>query len=84
VLHWPIRVIRIVTDPVVDTIFLVISYLVLPSIVRLFDGFFTATVWGLSAIVPRDALEKSVRFVHATVSVPLPLLHSFAERAVER
>ena len=83
-LHWPIRVIRIVTDPVVDSIFLVISYLILPSIVWLFDGFFTATVWGLSAVVPRDILEKSVRFAHTTVSAPLPLLNPFAERGVER
>lgn len=83
-LHWPIRVIRIVTDPVVDSIFFVISYLILPSIVRLFDGFFTATVWGLSAVVPRDALEKSVRFVHTTVSLPQPLLRPVAKRALER
>jgi hypothetical protein len=84
VLHWPIRVIRIVTDPVVDSIFIVISYLILPFIVRLFDEFFTAAVWALSAVVPRDDLEKSVHFVHTIVSVPLSLLRSFAERAIER
>jgi hypothetical protein len=84
VLHWPIRVIRIVTDPVVDSIFVVISYLILPSFVRLFDKFFTTAVWALSAVVPRDDLETSVHFVHTTVSVPLPLLRSFAERAIER
>ena len=72
-LHWPIRVIRIVTDPVVDSIFLVISYLILPSIARLLDGFFTATSWALSVVVPGDALEKCARFVHATVSLPLVL-----------
>lgn len=72
-LHWPIRVIRIVTDPVVDSIFLVISYFILPSIARMFDGFFTAAFWGLSAVVPDDALEKSARFVDTTVSLLLIL-----------
>jgi hypothetical protein len=83
VLHWPIRVIRVVTDPVVDSIFLVFSYFILPSIVRMFDGFFAAAFWALSAIVPGDALEKCVRFVDTSVSLPLLLWHRFAERIVE-
>ncbi len=72
-LHWPIRVIRIVTDPVVDSIVLVISYLILPSIARMLDGFFAAAFWALSAVVPDDAFEKSARFVDTTVSLPLVL-----------
>jgi len=83
VLHWPIRVIRIVTDPVVDSIFLVISYLILPSTVRMLDGFFTAAFWGLSAVVPDDALEKSARFVDTSVSLPILLWHRFTERIAE-
>jgi E3 ubiquitin-protein ligase MARCH6 len=75
VLHWPIRVIRIVTDPVVDSIFLAISYLILPSIARMLDGFLTAAFWALSAVVSGDALEESVRFVDTTVSFPLFLSH---------
>lgn len=82
-LHWPIRVIRIVTDPVVDSIFLVISYLILPSIARTFDGFFSAAFWALSAVVPSDSLEKSARFVDTTVSLSLLLWHHFAERVAE-
>jgi hypothetical protein len=84
VLHWPIRVIRIVTDPVVDSIFLVISYLVLPSIVWLLDEFFVATYLALSAVVPADTLETSARFVHTTVSHPLFQLCYFTECAPER
>lgn len=82
-LHWPIRVIRVVTDPVVDSIFLVISYLILPSIVRMLDGFFTAAFWALSAVVSGDTLEKSARFVDTSVSLPLLLWHRFAERITE-
>lgn len=82
-LHWPIRVIRIVTDPVVDSIFLVLSYLILPSIVRVLDGFFTAASWALSVVVPGDALEKSARFVDTTVSLPPLLRHHFTEHVAE-
>jgi hypothetical protein len=84
VVHLPIRVIRIVTDPVVDSIFLVISYLILPSIVWLLDGFFTATYWVLSATVPGDTLETSARLVHTVVSFPLLLPCYFTERISER
>jgi E3 ubiquitin-protein ligase MARCH6 len=73
VLHWPIRVIRVVTDPVVDSIFLVIGYLILPSIVRMLDGSFTAGFWALSTFVPGDVLEKSARFVGTSVRLPLLL-----------
>ncbi|KAH9987162.1 hypothetical protein BJV74DRAFT_885714 [Russula compacta] len=66
VLHWPIRLIRIVTDPVVDFIFLVISYLILPSLARMLDGFFAATFWALSAVVSGDVLEKSTWFIDTT------------------
>jgi E3 ubiquitin-protein ligase MARCH6 len=83
VLHWPIRVIRVVTDPVVDSIFLVISYLIFPSIVRMFDGFLTAGFWALSAVVPGDVLEKSARFVDTSVSLPLLLWLRFAEPVAE-
>jgi hypothetical protein len=83
VLHWPIRVIRVVTDPVVDSIFLVINYLILPSIVRMFDGLFTAAFWALSAVVPGDVVEKSARFVDTSVSLPFLLWHRFAKRIAE-
>jgi hypothetical protein len=83
VLHWPIRVIRVVTDPVVDSIFLVISYLILPSFVRMLDGFFTAAFWALSVVVPGDILEKSARFVDTSVSLPLLLWLRFAECIAE-
>jgi hypothetical protein len=83
VLHWPIRVIRVVTDPVVDSIFLVISYFILPSIVRMLDGFFTAAFWALSTVIPGEVLEKSARFVDTSVSLPLLLWHRFAERIAE-
>ncbi|KAH9039259.1 hypothetical protein EDB85DRAFT_2110167 [Lactarius pseudohatsudake] len=62
VLHWPIRVIRIVTDPVVDTIFFLMSVLVLPSITRLLGGSLNTVQWVLSGIVPSNALEKSTHF----------------------
>ncbi|KAI9440783.1 hypothetical protein H4582DRAFT_2110852 [Lactarius indigo] len=62
VLHWPIRVIRIVTDPVVDTIFFLMSVLVLPFITRLLGGSLSAVQWALSGIVPTNALEKSTHF----------------------
>lgn len=62
VLHWPIRVIRIVTDPVVDTIFFLMSVLVLPSITRLLGGSLNTVQWALSGIVPSNALEKSTHF----------------------
>jgi hypothetical protein len=83
VLHWPIRVIRVVTDPVVDSIFLVIGYLILPSITRTLDRSFAAAFWTLSAVVPGDALEKFARFVDTSVSLPLLLWHRFAERIAE-
>jgi E3 ubiquitin-protein ligase MARCH6 len=83
VLHWPIRVIRVVTDPVVDSILLVISYLILPSIVRMLDGFFTAAFWALSVVVPGDILKKSARFVGTSVSLLFHLWHRFAERMAE-
>ena len=83
VLHWPIRVIRVVTDPVVDSIFLVISYFILPSIVRMLDGFVTAAFWILSAVIPGDVLEKSARFVGTSVSLPLLLWYRIAERISE-
>ena len=73
VLHWPIRVIRVVTDPVVDSIFVVITYLILPSLVRILDGLLAAGSWALSAVLPGDVLEKSARFVDTSVSLP-PLM----------
>jgi hypothetical protein len=81
VLHWPIRVIRVVTDPVVDSIFLIISYLILPSIARILHWFLDAALWALSGVVPGDVLENSARFVKVTVSFPMLLLHGFADRA---
>jgi hypothetical protein len=76
-------VIRIVTDPVVDSIFLVIGYLILPSIARTVDGFFTVAFWALSAVAPGDALEKPAQFVNTTVGLPLLLLHRFTENVVD-
>ncbi|KAI9510016.1 hypothetical protein F5148DRAFT_977305 [Russula earlei] len=62
VLHWPIRVIRIVTDPVVDSIFLILGYLILPFIARMLDGCFTAALWAFSSVVPGDALQTVMNF----------------------
>jgi hypothetical protein len=73
VLHWPIRVIRIVTDPVVDTIFFLMSVLVLPSITRLLGGSLNTVQWVLSGIVPGNALEKSTHLVVALVCPSLLL-----------
>lgn len=73
-LHWPIRLIRIVTDPVVDFIFLVISYLILPSLARMLDGFLAAAFWALSTVVSGDVIEKSTWFIDTTVSLLLLLL----------
>ncbi|KAH8991685.1 hypothetical protein EDB92DRAFT_1797968 [Lactarius akahatsu] len=70
VLHWPIRVIRIVTDPVVDTIFFLMSVLVLPSITRLLGGSLNTVQWALSGIVPSNALEKSTHFAITMVCMP--------------
>ncbi|KAH9172209.1 hypothetical protein EDB89DRAFT_1851386 [Lactarius sanguifluus] len=72
VLHWPIRVIRIVTDPVVDTIFFLMSVLVLPSITRLLGGSLNTVQWALSGIVPSNALEKSTHFAITMSIVNLP------------
>ena len=72
------------TDPVVDSIFLVISYLILPSILWLVNGFFTATYWVLSAVVSGDALETSARFIHTVVSPPLLSLAYYTECVLER
>ncbi|KAH9074879.1 hypothetical protein EDB83DRAFT_2218648 [Lactarius deliciosus] len=72
VLHWPIRVIRIVTDPVVDTIFFLMSVLVLPSITRLLGGSLNTVQWALSGIVPTNALEKSTHFAIAMSIVNFP------------
>ncbi|KAI0294319.1 hypothetical protein B0F90DRAFT_1757507 [Multifurca ochricompacta] len=66
VLHWPIRVIRIVTDPVVDTIFFVAGYAILPSMTRLFHGFLDTALWALSRVITDDTLEKSAQFVART------------------
>ena len=79
-LHWPIRVIRIVTDPVVDSIFLIISYLVLPFVARMLYASLDAARWAISGVVPGDAFEKSVRFVKLIVSLPMHLLCGFADR----
>ena len=73
VLHWPIRVIRVATDPVVDSIFLIIGYLILPSIARMLEGCFTVAFWALSKVVPGDALQKSARFIDNAVSILLLL-----------
>ncbi|KAH9046014.1 hypothetical protein EDB84DRAFT_1265628 [Lactarius hengduanensis] len=72
VLHWPIRVIRIVTDPVVDTIFFLMSVLVLPSITRLLGGSLNTVQWALSGIVPSNALEKSTHFAITMSIVNFP------------
>ena len=82
-LHWPIRVIRVVTDPVVDSIFVVFGYLILPSIARMLDGLFTAAFWALSTVVPGDVLEKSAQFVDTSVGLPLVLWYRFAEPTPE-
>lgn len=62
VLHWPIRVIRIVTDPVVDTIFFLMSVLVLPSMTRLLGGSLNAAQVVLSGIVSDNVLKKFTQF----------------------
>lgn len=81
-LHWPIRVIRIVTDPVVDTIFFLMSVLVLPSITRLLAGSFDAVQWVLSGIVPENALDKSTHFAITMVCHGLLLSCSFTNPVV--
>lgn len=73
VLHWPIRVIRIVTDPVVDTIFFLMSVLVLPSITRLLGGSLNTVQWVLSGIVPGNTFEKSA---HLVITMVPPSLFS--------
>ena len=53
-------------DPVVDSIFLTISYLILPSIARILRWFPAndAAFWAFSRVV---VFEKSARFVKVTV-----------------
>ncbi|KAH9172305.1 hypothetical protein EDB89DRAFT_1906301 [Lactarius sanguifluus] len=62
VLHWPIRVICIVMDPVVDTIFFLMGVLILLSITRLPDGSLNTVQLALSGIIPSNALEMSTHF----------------------
>ena len=81
-LHWPIRVIRIVTDPVVDTIFFLMSVLVFPSITRLLGGSFDGVQWVLSGIVPSNALEKSTLFAITMVCHVQLLSRGFTDRVV--
>ena len=78
-LHWPIRVIRIVTDPVVDTIFFLTSALVLPSLTRLLGGSLNTVQWVLSGIVPGSALEKSTHLAINMVCLALFLLCGFVD-----
>ncbi|KAH9010257.1 hypothetical protein EDB84DRAFT_1445861 [Lactarius hengduanensis] len=61
--HWPIHVIRIVMDPVVDTIFFLMGVLVLLSITRLPDGSLNTVQLALSGIIPSNALEMSTHFM---------------------
>jgi hypothetical protein len=69
-----------VTDPVVDSIFLLIGYLIFPFSARMLHGFLDAALWAFSGVVPGDAFEKSARFVKVTVSLPRLLLRGFADR----
>ncbi|KAI0761783.1 hypothetical protein BD413DRAFT_700194 [Trametes elegans] len=66
ILHSPLRVIRIVTDPVVDTAFLVVSKLVLPPLVAL--GRVAATRF-LSAVVSFAGPEQADKLSGASASV---------------
>ena len=40
VLHWPIRAMRIITDPIVDTLAYILLDCVMPSVLKVFRGFF--------------------------------------------
>jgi hypothetical protein len=68
-----------VTDPVVDSIFLIISYLVLPFFARTLYASLDAALWTFSGVVPGGAFEELVRFVKLTVSLPVLLLRVFAD-----
>jgi len=70
VLHWPIRVIRIVTDPVVDTIFFLMSALVLPSVTRMLWGSLNVVQWALSGVIP-GTFESLIQFTITVVCIEL-------------
>ena len=79
--HLPLRLIRLVTDPIVDSVLLLLSKLVLPPLAQLCQTALQSGLKGLARAIGQDRADKLADF--STVAVSLcthfagrPLTHS--------
>ncbi|CDO76301.1 hypothetical protein BN946_scf184917.g17 [Trametes cinnabarina] len=66
ILHLPLRIIRLITDPIVDTVLLVFSRLVLPPLASLAQLAIAACFNGVSSLAGIDQAEKLAIFTNHT------------------
>ena len=57
-LHLPLRIIRLITDPVVDTVLLVLSRLVLPPLNRVGGIAVKSGLRGVANVVGQERADK--------------------------
>ncbi|KAI0064059.1 hypothetical protein BV25DRAFT_1990235 [Artomyces pyxidatus] len=75
VLHWPIKLMRVITDPIVDSALFLIGRVLLPSALTFAKFVLLATLWLLGAlaskVIGRHALDKATEYywaVHANIT----------------
>ncbi|KAI0048750.1 hypothetical protein FA95DRAFT_1007728 [Auriscalpium vulgare] len=71
VLHWPIKLMRVITDPIVDSVLFILGRIFLPALLRVCRAALFAALWivkaGASRILGVESIDKAAGFVQATV-----------------
>ncbi len=75
-LHLPLRMIRLVTDPVVDTVLLLISRLVVPSASRIGEVALKSSLRGVANVVGQDRTDKLTELSTFAVSLIMEACNS--------
>ena len=78
IIHLPIRAMRIVTDPIVDTVMYIIAALLLPLVARLLyrtvNGLFLGALFVISVVFGQHRAEKTFEVTSSVVRI-----HSFTQ-----
>ncbi|OSD05343.1 hypothetical protein PYCCODRAFT_1405960 [Trametes coccinea BRFM310] len=83
ILHLPLRIIRLVTDPVVDTVLLVFTRLLVPPLVNLAQLVIASCFNGVTSLAGADRAEKLATIANSTYDYALKLASRFMGNATE-
>lgn len=78
ILHWPIRVMRIITDPITDSVIYILNKLFVPLILRLARSALILIIWSIMVLVRLIAGPEPVeKFLQHFASVVRLLPHLY-------